>query len=176
MVNRYLSKSDFKVARTCPTKLYYRKKGYPTLKAGDEYLSMLADQGYLIEALARVLYPDGRWIGFNNDVEAAAWDTMSALANNCTLFEATLINDGLLARVDILIKRGNVFEIIEIKSRAFDRQKNDERVQQGSPTCFVPQDRPTVSRANGGPILRMSRFKQTSCSRYSPTRPSSLIS
>lgn len=136
MVNRYLSKSDFKVARTCPTKLYYRKKRYPTLKAGDEYLSMLADQGYLIEALARVLYPDGRWIGFNNDVEAAAWDTMSALANNCTLFEATLINDGLLARVDILIKRGNVFEIIEIKSRAFDRQKNDERVQQGLPNLF----------------------------------------
>jgi hypothetical protein len=26
---RYLSKSDFKVAQTCPTKLYYMKSQYP---------------------------------------------------------------------------------------------------------------------------------------------------
>ena len=131
MINRYLSKSDFKVAQSCPTKLYYRKKGYPTLEDGDEQLSMLADQGYLIEALARTLYPDGRWIGFNDDVESAAWDTMSALTDNCTLFEATIISGGMLARVDILIKRGNVLELIEIKSRGFNRRKNDELLRQG---------------------------------------------
>ena len=57
MHHYYLTKSDFKVARTCPTKLYYRKKGYPTHDDGNEYLATLADQGYLVEALARTLYP-----------------------------------------------------------------------------------------------------------------------
>lgn len=159
MVNRYLSKSDFKVARTCPTKLYYRKKGYPTLEDGDEHLSMLADQGYLIEALARTLYPDGRWIGFSNDIESAAWDTMSALADNCTLFEATLISDGMLARVDILIKRDNVFEIIEIKARAFDRQKNDEQLKQGLPNLFRAARSPDGIQSEWRPYLEDVAFQ-----------------
>lgn len=136
MIEHYLTKSDFKVARTCPTKLYYRKKGYPTLEDGDEQLSILADQGYLIEALARTLYPDGRWIGFSDDVESAAWDTMSALSENCTLFEATFISEGMLARVDILIKRGNILELIEIKSKGFNRQKNDDFIHNGQPNLF----------------------------------------
>ena len=34
----YLSKTDFKVARTCAAKLYYRKLGYPSVRDEDEYL------------------------------------------------------------------------------------------------------------------------------------------
>ena len=37
MITHFLTKSDFKVAQTCPTKLYYRKLGYPTREDGDEY-------------------------------------------------------------------------------------------------------------------------------------------
>jgi hypothetical protein len=99
MITHFLTKSDFKVAQTCPTKLYYRKLGYPTREDGDEYLAALADQGYLVEALARALYPDGRWVGYRDDVESAAWDTMTALAPDaCTLFEATFISGSKMAR------------------------------------------------------------------------------
>lgn len=126
MHHHYLTKSDFKVARTCPTKLYYRKMGYPTREDGDEYLSALADQGYLVEALARALFPEGRWIGFQDNLEAAVWETMTALATeSCTLFEATFISAGRLARADILVKRGRTLELIEIKSCSFDRQQHD---------------------------------------------------
>lgn len=38
----YLSKSDFKIARTCGTKLYYRKLRYPTTQDDDPYLNFLA--------------------------------------------------------------------------------------------------------------------------------------
>ncbi len=137
MITHFLTKSDFKVARTCPTKLYYRKLGYPTREDGDEYLTALADQGYLVEALARALYPDGRWVGYRDDVESAAWDTMAALAADpCTLFEATFISGSRMARADILIKRGRVIELIEIKSCGFDRQKNDELLHAGQPSLF----------------------------------------
>ena len=137
MITHYLTKSDFKVAQTCATKLYYRKLGYPTREDGDEYLAALADQGYLIEALARALYPDGRWVGYRDDVESAAWDTMAALApDTCTLFEATFISGSKLARADILVKRGQVIELIEIKSCGFDRAKNDELVRAGQSNLF----------------------------------------
>ncbi len=137
MINPFLTKSDFKVAQTCPTKLYYRKLGYPTREDGDEYLTALADQGYLVEALARALYPDGRWIGYREDVESAAWDTMAALADDsCTLFEATFISGRRMARADILVKRGQVIELIEIKSCGFDRQENDALLRAGQGNVF----------------------------------------
>ena len=159
MSDYYLTKSDFKVAQTCPTKLYYRKMGYPTLDDGDEYLAMLADQGYLVEALARALFPNGRHIGFQLDVEAAAWDTMDALTDPCTLFEATFISRGKLARVDILVRRGNLFELIEIKSCAFNRAKNDALVAAGQPNLFHAARPPHALRRDWRPIIEDAAFQ-----------------
>jgi hypothetical protein len=50
LMAHYLSKSDFKIARTCATKLYYKKLGYPSTQDNDEYLKFLADGGYMVEA------------------------------------------------------------------------------------------------------------------------------
>jgi len=160
MVNHFLTKSDFKVAQTCPTKLYYRKLGYPTREDGDEYLKALADQGYLVEALARALYPDGRWVGYRDDVESAAWDTMAALAPDaCTLFEATFISGGKMARADILVKRGRVLELIEIKSCGFDRAKNDELLRAGQGNLFQASKTPDGLHAKWRPYLEDAAFQ-----------------
>jgi hypothetical protein len=43
----YLSKSDFQVASACPTKLFYRKQGYPCTNGQNDYLEFLADGGYM---------------------------------------------------------------------------------------------------------------------------------
>lgn len=147
MQTHYLTKSDFKAAQTCPTKLYYRKMRYPTTKDGDEYLDQLRDQGYLIEALVRTLYPDGQAIGYSQDVEAAARETMAALSDPCILFEATFVSGGKLARVDILVRHGDVFELIEIKSKAFNRQENDVRIQSGRSNVFCMEKNPEILRS-----------------------------
>jgi hypothetical protein len=49
----YLSKSDFKMAQTCPTKLYYKKLGYPSTRDTDRYFQFLADGGYMVETIAK---------------------------------------------------------------------------------------------------------------------------
>ncbi len=117
----YLSKSDFKIARTCATKLYYKKLGYPSTRDGDEYLQFLADGGYMVEAIAKLLHPEGVEIGFGQGPEQSALATMQSLqAENVTLFEATLLSGTKLARVDILRKNGNRFDLIEVKSRSVD--------------------------------------------------------
>ncbi len=122
---RYLSKSDFKVARTCPTKLYYKKSGYPSLNDENEYLMLLAEGGYMVEKIAKLLFPAGREIGFDGPSEAAAQETLRALAaENVTLFEATLIRGQKLGRVDILIKRGHVFQLIEVKAKSYDGEED----------------------------------------------------
>lgn len=117
----YLSKSDFKVARTCPTKLYYRKNGYPSLLAENPYLGFLADGGYMVEKMAKLVFPDGIEVGSWNDPVAAFDETRRLMATgNVTLFEPTVIHANLMARIDILIREGNVLKLIEVKSSSVE--------------------------------------------------------
>lgn len=69
---RLLSKSNFKHARSCVTKLYYKKKKYPSLLDEDAYLELLAEGGYMIEEIARRIYPDGVTIDYTGGREEAA--------------------------------------------------------------------------------------------------------
>jgi hypothetical protein len=125
-VATYLSKTDFKVARTCATKLYYRKLGYPSVLDEDEYLQFLADGGYMVEAIAKLCYPEGIEIGFDKGPDESAAETMRLLRahESMTVFEATLLCSQRLARVDILRKHGNTFELIEVKAKSVDTSKS----------------------------------------------------
>src|SRR6184192_666757 len=118
----YLSKSHFKVARTCATKLYYKKLGYPSIRDDDQYLQFLADGGYMVEAIAKLCHPGGIEIGFDGGPELSFEGTMVAIKANevATLFEATLIWENRIARVDILEKSGNSLRLIEVKAKSVD--------------------------------------------------------
>jgi hypothetical protein len=119
----HLSKSDFKVARTCGTKLYYRKLRYPSNLEDDPYLEFLADGGYMVETIAKLLFPEGKEIGFGPGVDASALTQEALKKDNVTLFEATFLFGQLLARVDILEKRGNQLRLIEVKAKGFNSQE-----------------------------------------------------
>src|SRR6185437_11485270 len=121
----HLSKSDFKVARTCGTKLYYRKLRYRSKFDDDPYLEFLADGGYMVETIAKLLFPDGKEIGFDSGDEAIALTREALKQENVTLFEATFLFGQLLARVDILEKRGSHFRLIEVKAKGFNSQESD---------------------------------------------------
>jgi len=52
------------------------------------------------------------------------------------LFEATLLSGVKMARVDILVKRGDDFEIVEVKSKSYDGEKARQREVEGKPSIF----------------------------------------
>lgn len=132
---RTLSKSDFKLARDCPPKLYYREMGYPDTTTHDPYLRLLAFGGYMVEALARLDYPDGIAIEQGGNHVAAAAETLERLqARDVTLFNATFLHQGYLARADILRKRGGIIDLIEVKSGTIDEAEAADRLARtGSP-------------------------------------------
>ncbi|MFP4613922.1 MAG: hypothetical protein ACLFM5_11060 [Spirochaetaceae bacterium] len=123
VMRHFLSKSDFKVARDCPAKLYYKKHGYPATTDGDPHLEQLRKTGYLIEKIAQLQYPAGIELhhGFSETREAARetrrWIEVTDAG---TLFEAVAIHDVFLARVDILHKEGPRLDLIEVKSTSVD--------------------------------------------------------
>ena len=118
---RYLTKSRFKLALDCPTKLYYtRKEQYENKSDSDSFLEALAQGGFQVEELARMDYPNGiAIIGDDYNYDLLAEKTRRFLEQeNVTIFEpAFLIND-LFIRVDILVKKGNNIKLIEVKAKS----------------------------------------------------------
>jgi Domain of unknown function(DUF2779) len=138
-----LSKSDYKLARTCAAKLFFRENGYPDNRDGDPYLVMLAEGGYMVEALAKARYPDGIQLAYGSDPAADFARTRDALRrDNVTLFEATLIAGRRQARVDILEKRGNVVRLLEVKSKSFDGAEHAQLLANGKAGAFRGVRRP----------------------------------
>lgn len=134
---RTLSKSDYTLARTCPTKLYYRELGYPSAQDNDPYLAMLQAGGYMVEQVAKLRYPDAIALEYGRDPVADARLTAEHLTKDrVRLFEATLLSGLKQARVDILEKNGNSFRLIEVKAKSFDSDENNARLADGKPSVF----------------------------------------
>ncbi len=71
--------------------------------------------------IAQLLYPEGVLVDTSQGVEQAFLATKELLQReNVTIFEATFIAGVKTASVDILVKRGDALELIEVKSKSFD--------------------------------------------------------
>jgi len=135
--SRTLSKSDFAVARTCDAKLYYREHNYPDTRSRDPYLSLLAEGGYMIEALSRAFRPDGILLESGMGHAVAFARTRELLTrDNVTLFQATLLSGRRLVRADIIEKRGNVVRLLEVKAKSFDGADHLASLRSGGPGVF----------------------------------------
>lgn len=122
MGTRYLTKSRFKLAMECPTKLFYTgKKEYANHNLEDPFLESLAKGGFQVGELAKAYYPGGHAIE-SLDHEIALQETKELLKqDNCIIFEAAIKHENLFIRVDVLIKEGNNIKLIEVKSSAADK-------------------------------------------------------
>ena len=121
---RLLTKSRFKQALECPTKLFYtKKKQYPSSKTEDTFLQSLAEGGFQVEELARMNYPDGIAIlGDDWKYEELSSRTDELLKReNVTIFEAAFLHNGLFIRVDILDKKGDNIQLIEVKAKSISK-------------------------------------------------------
>lgn len=119
---RYLTKSRFKLALECPTKLFYTGKTevYADRKREDEFLQALADGGFQVGELAKVMFPDGIEITSRSHDEQVAETARLLERDEVTLFEAAIRHGHLFARVDVLRKSGSQIELIEVKAKSFD--------------------------------------------------------
>ena len=143
MAQRTLSKSDFKIARTCDAKLFFRENHYPDSSEDDPYLGMLKVGGYMVEALATARKPGVIDLEYGGDYEAAFQKTLEYLKRDrVTLGQATLIWNRRLARVDIIEKDGDVIRLIEVKSGSFDGAEHARNLAAGGVGVFRSTRKP----------------------------------
>ncbi len=125
---RYLTKSRYKMALECPTKLFYsgKPKEYVDSSANDPFLMALARGGFQVGALAKVYFPEGVEVTTaEHDKAVEETDALLRSSENVTIFEAAVRHENLFVRVDVLKKVGKTIQIIEVKSKSFDpREEN----------------------------------------------------
>ena len=120
---KVLTKSRFKLGLECPNKLFYTgKKEYANKKQEDPFLLALAEGGFQIEEYARMHFPAGILIEGNDGDYESLWMLTKELLlqENVVIYEAAFLCDGLFVRTDILVKKGNDIQLIEVKSKSFD--------------------------------------------------------
>ncbi|MFD0669156.1 DUF2779 domain-containing protein [Ramlibacter sp. MAHUQ-53] len=127
-----LTKSRFKIALECPTKLYYESRpgDYRNQMRENAFLAALADGGHQVGTLAKFKYhPDP--IGQAITVEANGYDESVAqthqrlaVPGRVVVAEAALRHDHYFVRVDLLIRdqERKRIELIEVKSKGVSEQ------------------------------------------------------
>ena len=124
MSKRYLTKSRYKLGLECPNKLYFTKKEeeFYSAKTNDTFLQALASGGFQVEELARLHYSDGILVEEQDQYDyKALHETTAKLLEreNVVIFEPAFLVEGLFIRVDILVKKGNNIQLIEVKAKSY---------------------------------------------------------
>jgi hypothetical protein len=119
---RYLTKTRFKLATQCPTKLFYVNKpdSYRNAMDEDSFLAMLAEGGYQVGELAKLMHPQGVEVVHAEHAAALAQTAELLQQDEVVIFEAAVLWAQLFVRVDILSKHGNTLELIEVKAKSYN--------------------------------------------------------
>lgn len=122
MKKTYLTKSRFKAALSCQTKLYYllRPNEYRNNDSSNEFLQALAAGGYQVGELAKYLYPGGIEVDSSDHDEAVRQTDELMKRKNVTIYEGAFRHEHFFIRADIIRKTGNTLELVEVKSIAID--------------------------------------------------------
>ncbi len=121
-----LTKSRFKLAMECPVKLFYTgRKEYPDTKLEDPFLQALAEGGFQVGELAKLYYPEGHDIK-TIDYDSALEQTNELLQlEDVVIFEAAVLYKDFFIRIDILEKKGDRVNLIEVKAKSIDMENHE---------------------------------------------------
>jgi len=120
--SRYLTKSRFKLALDCETKLFYTRKPerYPDTSVDDPFLESLAEGGFQVGELARLYHPGGVMIADRGYVKPLKLTKELLKQENVIIYEPAFLFDNCFIRADVLVKEGSKVDLIEVKSKSFD--------------------------------------------------------
>lgn len=117
---RYLTKSLFVRALTCPSKLFYVKKpAYADNSMDNDFLEALAEGGFQVGELARCYFPGGTMIeGLDYD-QTVSQTAVALRPDQAIVYEAAVRHQNLFIRADILVRDGKHLDLIEVKAKSY---------------------------------------------------------
>ena len=121
--NRPFTKSVFKIALSCPTKLYYARhpEEYANSNDENEFLAALAEGGFQVGELAKIYTHVDVDLHDVTDYSKALAKTEELLnRDKVVIAEAAFGVGNMFIRADIVRKTGNRIDLIEVKAKSFN--------------------------------------------------------
>jgi len=109
-----ITKSKFLTGLECP-KCFWKAMHEKVINELTMQQEQIIKQGIEIGNLAKKLFPSGLDLG-NMSIEKNVEVTRNSLDLNKVIFEATIREDNLYARIDIIVPNDDGFDIVEVKS------------------------------------------------------------
>lgn len=125
-MKRLLTKSRFKLAHECPTKLFYTgKPEYSNSNERDEFLKALAEGGIQVGELAKLYYPGGVELT-ERDYDKSHSLTQSHIEGDVpAIYEGAILHKNLYIRCDVIRRTGpKKFDLIEVKAKSYDPEED----------------------------------------------------
>ncbi len=121
-----LSKSQYMRGMQCHKSLWLYKNRPEFREVPDESQDTLFDKGYDVGELAKGLFPNGIEVAYDTEnFKAMLTKTQELIDNGIeVIYEATFSENGLFVRVDILVKKGDAWDIYEVKGSTGARDKH----------------------------------------------------
>jgi hypothetical protein len=121
--NKPFTKSVFKIALSCPTKLYYARhpEWYANSNDENDFLAALAEGGFQVGELAKIYTHVDVDLHEITDYTKALAKTEELLARDkVVIAEAAFGVGNMFIRADIVRKDGNRIDLIEVKAKSFN--------------------------------------------------------
>lgn len=141
MNNKYFTKSAFKLAFECPTKLYYAcDDSYANQDVDNEFLQALANGGFQVGELAKIYYGITDVANIEElDYDTALHKTQELFKQeNVNIAEAAFKSGNLFVRADIIEKKGHHINLIEVKAKSWSNELSFEGKRGGIPSDIKP--------------------------------------
>ncbi len=121
-MSQYLTKSKFVRALDCPTKLYYKQHDeYKSTLEDNDFMQALAEGGLQVGELAKLYFPGGHDIPMTQEKSKSLSETNALLQqDDVTIYEAAIQHEQCFVLVDVLRKKGNRLDLIEVKSKSWE--------------------------------------------------------
>lgn len=117
---RPLTKSRFRKANECATKLFYvNKDAYADTSRGDSFLKALAEGGFQVGELAKLYYPGGREIVPSAYADALTQTNLLLTQKEITIYEGAFTYKNLFIRADIVTRAGDKLFLREVKAKSW---------------------------------------------------------
>ena len=121
---KFFTKSAFSMALECPRRLYYAydKNEYANQNLDDEFLKSLAEGGFQVGEFAKLCFGIGKENMISTlDYREAIEQTKELLEKDeVNIAEAAFLTGNLFVRADIIEKKGDLINLIEVKAKSWD--------------------------------------------------------
>lgn len=121
---KYFTKSAFSMSLECPRRLYYAydKDVYANQDVDDEFLKSLAEGGFQVGEFAKLCYgiEPANTVKTLEPTDAIRKTKELLSQDNVNIAEAAFLKDNMFVRADIIEKKGNIINLIEVKAKSWN--------------------------------------------------------